>query len=181
MITTRRGLIGAAAASALAQPAAALAAGTAGSAGDRGLLEVLVRYGEVVVFSYELALHSAPLRGRDRATLRTLSNLATLEDDAIRLALKRNGGFAPPRRPVEFAKLPPQIAHKAGRDAYLRYVVRNEEGLVSGWYATVQKFTDVKLVEGAAKFMADGGRRLVLVRRMAGLPLLPRAFETGTG
>jgi hypothetical protein len=174
-LTTRRELLAAGAAAALAVPAAA----RADTGEDRGLLEVLVRYGEALVFSYELALHNAPLQRRDKETLTKLRDQVVQADDAVRAALRRTGGTAPPRRPPAFAQLPPRIARKADRAAYLKHIVRNEEGLVSGWYASLQKLADLKLVEAAAAFMAAGGRRLVVVRNMAGLPLLPRAFENG--
>src|SRR3954451_7323968 len=174
-MTTRRELFVAAAGAALAVPAVARAS----TAEDRGLLEVLVRYGEVLVFSYELALHSAPLSGRQKETIGALRDQALQADDALRAALTRTGGTPPPRRPPAFAQLPPEIAGKAGVPAYVSYIVKNEEGLVSGIYATIQKLGDPHLVDGAVAFMAAGGRRLVVLRNIAAKPLLPRAFEDG--
>ena len=175
MTTTRRQLLMAGAASAIGLPAAA----RADTGADRGLLEVMARYTAVVVFSYDLALHSAPLRGGDRAMLTKLRAVAEEEDNAVRAALTRTGGTPPPPRPATFSQLPPEIARKADRAAYLRYVITNEEGAVTGWYAVIQQLADATLVKGAATYMAAGGRRLVVLRNLAGEPLLPRAFETG--
>jgi hypothetical protein len=124
-------------------------------------------------------LHSAPLSPRQKQSVTQLSQQAFQTDDALRSALERTGGTPPPHRPPQFATLPPEIAHKAGTAAYLRYVVGNEEGLVSGFYATLQQLGDPHLVAGSTAFMAASGRRLVILRNLAGLPLLPRAFENG--
>ena len=160
---------------AMAAPAAVRAA----TPEDRGLLEVLGGYSALVVFSYELALHNAPLQSAQKEQVKKLSGQALATDDALRSALRRAGGTPIPRRPPIFTQLPPEIARKADAPAYVRYVVDKEQGLVNGFYATVEQLADPGLVSGACTFMAAAGRRLVALRDIAGLPLLPRAFETG--
>jgi hypothetical protein len=177
-VTTRRqALAGAAAAVAGVALRPAPPARAAGN--DKGLLEVLVAYQQEVVFRYEVALQSGPFDGRDRGALKKLRDQAATAAAALRKALVENGGTPPPEKPIAFAKLPPEVARKSDRHGYLRAVVTAEEGVVSGFYVALQALVDERLVRGTAAFMAEGGRRLVLLRDLAGDPLLPRAFETG--
>jgi hypothetical protein len=169
MTATRRALL-ASAAAALALPATARAKGE-----DKGLLELLVGYSGGVIFAYDQALRHARLSRSDRATLARLLNDAGETDESLRHALVDAGGSPAPRRPASPA--PP--GSDVTRETYLRYVVRSEELLASGWYAALQKLADTHVLEGAVAFMATGGRRLVEVRHLTGLPLLPRAFEIG--
>lgn len=169
-MTTRRAFFASVTAAVLAAPAVARAKGE-----DRGLLELLVAYSGTVVFAYGQALQAAPLSRAEHATLVKFAADVGEMDDALRQALVREGGKPVPRRPL--TPVPP--ADRAGTSAYVSYIVRNEEILVSGWYAGLQKLADPHLVEGAVAYMAAGGRRLVVIRKLAGLPLLPRAFENG--
>jgi hypothetical protein len=173
---TRRGLLLAGLAGAVtlrATPAAAIAGN------DRGLLEVLVAYQDAVVFAYELTLRSAPLAGGDKARLEPLRDEVRQEDELLRKALKDAGGRLPPARPLMFATLPPDLARQADRAGYVRLIAGSEEGAVKGWYAALQTLADPRLITGGVAFMAAGGRRLVVLRSLAGDPLLPHAFETG--
>ena len=177
MTTRRQALAGAAAgaaALALRSTPPALAAGN-----DKGLLEVLVAYQQEVVFRYELALQSGPFEGRDRGVLGSFRDQASAAAAALRKALVENGGTPPPQKPIAFAKLPPETARKSDRRGYLNAIVKAEEGTVGGFYVALQALVDERLVRGTTAFMAQGGRRLVTLRELAGDPLLPRAFETG--
>jgi hypothetical protein len=177
MTTRRQALAGAAAgAAALALRAAPPAFG---AGNDVALLEVLAAYQQAVVFQYELALQSGPLEGRDGGVLGNLRDQAEAVATAIRKALVEKGATPPPQKPVASAKLPPEVARKADRRGYITAIVDAEEATVGGFYAALQALVDERLVRGTAAFMAQGGRRLVTLRELAGDPLLPRAFETG--
>ena len=58
-------------------------------------------------------------------------------------------------------------------------IIEAEEALVAGYYAAMQSLSDTRHISGAAALMARAGRRLVVLRDLAGKPVLPRAFETG--
>jgi hypothetical protein len=58
-------------------------------------------------------------------------------------------------------------------------LIAAEEALVAGCYSALQDLKQERHLKGCAAFMADAGRRLVALRKLAGDPLLPRAFETG--
>jgi hypothetical protein len=60
-------------------------------------------------------------------------------------------------------------------------LITAEELAVGGYYAALQSLNDARHVRGCAAFMAQAGRHLVVLRQLAGRPLLPRAFETGLG
>ena len=142
---------------------------------DRGLLDLLALYSGGVVYAYDQVLLHAPLEPGDRPTLRRLRADAAQNDAALRRALVRKGGTPPSRaESVQVAQPPP-----GGRASYLRYLLQTEEVMAAGWYQALQKLDDRGLLEGAAAQMAAGGRRLVPLRNLAGLPLLPKAFETG--
>jgi hypothetical protein len=151
------------------------------TANDTALLEALLAYQQEAVFAYELALRSGPLEQTDRSVLENLRDQAAQAAAALRRAVVRAGGTPVAARPAESAKLPPEVARESDRDGYLHYIVSAEEAAVNGYYVSLQALTSLKLVRGVAAFMAAGGRRLVLVRNLAGDSLVPRAFETGGG
>jgi hypothetical protein len=64
-------------------------------------------------------------------------------------------------------------------DATLEQLIELEEALIGSCYTALQNVEDARHLKGVAAFMADSGRRVVVVRDLAGKPLLPRAFETG--
>jgi hypothetical protein len=51
--------------------------------------------------------------------------------------------------------------------------------LIASCYTALQNVGDERDLKGIAAFMADAGRRVVVLRDLGGKPLLPRAFETG--
>lgn len=177
-MSTRRDALGAAA---LAVAALGLRAERSFAKGeDKGLLEVMVAYQQAVVFGYEVVLRSAPLTAADRKTLTTFRDEAEQSAAALRKALTDNGGTPPPQKPLGLAELPPRLVKQAGPHGLVRSVLTAEDNAMSGWYVCLQKFSEPKMLAGAAALMAAAGRRLVTLRRLSVEPLLPRAFETGT-
>lgn len=177
-MNTRRDALGAAAVALAAL--AARAEPSAAKGEDTGLLELMVGYQHTVVFQYHVVLRNARLTGHERATLTRFRGEAEQAAAALRGALVENGGRAaqPPR--AADAKLPADVLHKTTRERLLRQLVRSEENAASGWYACLQQLRGPRLLGGSAAFMAAGGRRLVVLRDLAGVPLLPHAFESGT-
>ena len=172
---SRRHLLFAAAVSAFAAaPPAASAA-----RGDASLLEVLVAYEQETVYAYDVALANAGLGRADTAPLTRLRGEAARAAAALRKVLRREGGTAPPARERGSEKGDPATARETTRAQYLDAIVAAESRTVGGYYVALQAIDDEKLLAGAAAFMAQGGRRLVLLRELAGDPLLARAFETG--
>jgi hypothetical protein len=133
-----------------------------------------------VVSAYELALRGAPLKPADRRVLTQQRDQAAGAAAALRESVVRSGGtpVAPPPTPAE---VPPQVAQEPGRRGYLRYIIATEEAALSGFYVALQGLTATRALRGVAAYMAQGGRRLVIVRNLAGDRLVPRAFETGVG
>jgi len=93
----------------------------------------------------------------------------------LRRALEQDGGTPSP--PPDPATAPPPA--DPSRRGYLRDVIGAEDASIQGYYAALQNLRDQRHLAGAAAFMAQAGRRLVVLRKLAGEPLLPRAFETG--
>jgi hypothetical protein len=167
-MTTRRQALAGAVAGALALRApVANAAGT-----DTPFLEALFAYQRAAVFAYDEALRSGAIDRGDRATLAGLRDQAAEAAAALRAAVVRNGGK--PLAPPSTAPGP-----ASGRAEELGAILAAEEAAVTGFYVSLQALADLKLVRGVAAFMAQAGRRLVVVRDLAGDPMLPRAFETG--
>lgn len=173
MTTRRQALIAAAAGALYLRAPAARAADP-----DKVPLEALLAYQRQVVSAYELALRSAPLKPADGPILTRQRDQAAEAAEALRKAVVRSGG-TPVGQPAPSAELPPQVAREPGGRAYLAYIVAAEEAAVNGFYVALQSLTEARVMRGVAAFMAQGGRRLVVVRNMAGEPLVPRAFETG--
>lgn len=163
-MTSRRQAIAFAAATIVIRPAAAFAAT------DRGPLIGLVAYEQAVVSEYEAALTRGSLSGSERATLQRFRGEAAQAAASLRKALEDEGGTAPA------AADPKTIPAPAD---WLRDVIRVEELSVAAYYAALQSMDDDRHLRGAAAFMAQAGRRLVVLRKLAGIPVLPRAFETG--
>ncbi|HEX6712531.1 MAG TPA: hypothetical protein VF066_04065 [Thermoleophilaceae bacterium] len=154
-----------------AHPASAFAADE-----DQGPLKGLVAYQQEVVFGYEVALRKGPFSRRERQMLQRFRDDAGQAAAALRKALEDAGG-KPAARPDPAAAPPPGDPSKRG---YLADLMRAEQLAVGGYYAALQTLEDERHLRGAAAFMAQAGRRLVVLRGLAGKPLLPRAFETGT-
>lgn len=123
---------------------------------DRAPLTALLAYQKEAIARYAAA-------SGDR-----LAQLHAEAEDAARLlekALVAAGG-EPPQRPES-------------RDGGLEAIIQAEESLVAGCYSAMQSLEQARHLRVAAAVMAQSGRRLVILRDLAGDALLPRAFETG--
>ena len=154
-----------------ARPASALAASTT----EVTPLIALVAYQQEVVFGYDVTLLRAPLERGDRPTLTGFRHDAAVAAAALRAALKKVGGTPPPAPDPKTAQTPADPC----RNGYLHEVILAEESAVARYYLALAQLMDKRHLRGSAAFMAQTGRRLVVLRNMVGAPLLPRAFETG--
>jgi hypothetical protein len=169
-VTTRRQVLVGAAAGALGVRVPVAQAADS----DKTVLEALLAYQQQVVLAYDVAVRGAPLKPADRRVLARQRDQAAAVAAALRKAVVRSGGT-----PIAPADLPPQPAQDPSRSAYLRYIVAAEDAAMNGFYVALQTVAGARVVQGVAAFMAHGGRRLVIVRKIAGDKLVPRAFETG--
>jgi hypothetical protein len=150
-VITRRGALALALAGVAAHPVRALAADS-----DSGPLSALAAYQHAVISAYDAVIPAAS--GGDERTLRKLRT--------------RAAGVA-----GELPKPPP--AAPAPADATLDQLIALEEALIANCYTGLENVSEERHLKGVAAFMADAGRRVVVLRDLAGQPLLPRAFETG--
>lgn len=148
--TRRTAIASASTAAALALAPRAFAADS-----DKAPLDALAAYHAEVVAQYDALMPRA--NGSERRSLRSLR--------------RRAAGAA--------AALPKPPPLPAPANTTLETLIAAEEALVAGCYTALQSLTQERHLEGCAAFMADAGRRLVVLRKLAGRPLLPRAFETG--
>jgi hypothetical protein len=142
---------------------------------DVGALSALVAYQQEVVFGYQIVLSKAPLQATDRPTLERFQRDASQAAAALRSALEQAGGKPAPLPDPRLAP-PPKDPSRAG---YLRELIVAEDNGVASFFNMLQQMVDSRHLQGAAAFMAQGGRRLVVLRHLTGEPLLPRSFETG--
>jgi hypothetical protein len=171
-VRTRREAIAAVAGATIAvRPAAALAIGE-----DRGPLVALVAFEQLVVVTYEVALANAPLRAGDRPMLERFRTEAAQAVAILRRATRQDGGTPPP--PLDPASAPPP--GDRSRVGYLRALIAVEDDAVARCYTALHELVDRRHLAGSAALMAQAGRRLVVLRKLAGEPLLPRPFETGS-
>ena len=153
-MTTRRQVLTGAVAAALTLRAAPAARA---AADDTALLEALHAYQQEVVLAYEAALAGAQVRPGEKAVLTRLRDEAAQEAAALRKAVVAAGGTpAPVPSPAP------------GHDDQLGYIITTEEAALNGFYVALQVLVSDRHVRGAAAFMAQGGRRLVVVRDLAG-------------
>jgi hypothetical protein len=142
---------------------------------DTNTLEALVAYAQEVLFGYEVTLRQAPVSDSTRAALERMGGEAGGAADALRHELTRAGGKVPPQPDPNTA--PPAKSQEVR--SFLEDVITVEEAAVARYYTALQELDDERHIKGTAAFMAQAGRRLVRLRKLAGQPLLPRAFETG--
>jgi hypothetical protein len=148
--TRRAAIASASAAAALAFASRAFAADN-----DKAPLDALAAYHAEVIDQYDALIAKAT--GNERHSLQSLRHRAA------------GAAAALPK--------PPPVPTPA--NTTLDSLIAAEEALVAGCYAALQSLTEERHLEGCAAFMTDSGRRLVVLRKLAGQPLLPRAFETG--
>ena len=129
---------------------------TAESSSVSDPLTVIAAYHRAVIGAYDALIAKA--HGAQRATLKRLR---------LRAA---NAAAALPK--------PPSTTPVA-TDATLDQLIQIEEALIASCYTALQNVGDERHLKGIAAFMADAGRRVVVLRDLGGKPLLPRAFETG--
>lgn len=142
---------------------------------DRAPLAGLVAYEQQVLFGYEVTLAQAPLDPAQRKTIESFRAQSAQSAATLRKALRAVGGTpSPPPNPAQA----PQATDPSLR-GYLRDVVIAEEQAVQAYYDAFQSLADPRHIAGAAAFMAQSGRRLVVLRKLSGQELLPRSFETG--
>jgi hypothetical protein len=154
-VTTRGSTRRAAIASASAAAALAITPRTLAADPDQAPLNALAAYHAEVVDQYDALI--AKTRGNERRSLQSL---------------RRRAAGAAAALPT-----PPPLAAPA--NTTLDTLIAAEEALVAGCYTALQSLTEEGHLKGCAAFMTDSGRRLVVLRGLAGHPLLPRAFETG--
>jgi hypothetical protein len=150
-VITRRRALALALVGAATHPVRALAAET-----DAGPLTVIAAYHRAAIGAYDALIAKA--HGTHRGTLKQLRSRAANAAAAL--------PKPPPTTPVP-------------ADATLEQLIELEEALIGSCYTALQNVADERHLKGIAAFMADSGRRVVVVRGLAGKPLLPRAFETG--
>jgi hypothetical protein len=150
-VITRRRAFALALAGAAAHPARSLAVDS-----DSGPLTVIAAYLQALISAYDAVIPHAG--DSDRGTLRDLRTRAAAAAAAV--------PKAPPSAP-------------APADTTLDQLIELEEALIASYYTALRNLGQERHLEGVAAFMADAGRRVVVLRDMAGQPLLPRAFETG--
>ena len=169
---TRREAIAAAAGAAIAvRPATALA-----TSEDGGPLSALVAFEQLVVVSYEVTLSHATLRASDRQALERFRSEAARAAAILRRATQQAGGTPPP--PFDPASTPPPADRS--RLGYLRELIAVEDDAVARCCAALHELVESRHLAGSAAVMAQSGRRLVVLRELAGEPLLPHPFETGS-
>ena len=105
----------------------------------------------------------------DRRRLVALRGQAERGAESLRVVLASLGG-KPPAAPAP--------ATPPGPDR-IGFLIETEQGAVNAWYRALQSLGDARVLAVAAVQMTAGGRRLVVLRDIAGRPLLPSAFETG--
>lgn len=142
---------------------------------DANTLTALVAYAQEVLFGYEVTLRQAPLSDTQRRTIERLGAQAGGATDSFSHALARAGGTVP--APPDPNTAPPRKDNSLR--GFLSDVITAEESAVARYYTALQELTDDREVAGTAAFMKQAGQRLVVLRQLAGKPLLPRAFETG--
>lgn len=145
------------------------------SSPDRAPLAALVAYQQQVVFSYQVALAKGPLSAHERTTVERFATQAGQAAAALRRSLRALGGTPSPQ-PDPALAAPPADTSAGG---YLRQVVGAEEASVHACFTAFQTLVDARHIAGTAAFMAQAGRRLVVLRQLSGQRLLPRVFENG--
>jgi rubrerythrin len=175
---TRRQAIAAAALPLLAAaaPPALAATGDEQEQRARAALATALRLEQTAVVAYEAFANSGRLSGRATALLRTL-----LDDDrqhAQQLVTALEAAGVKPPIPPRRGKVPGLAAVRDDSAAAL-FAISLEERTIGAYSAAVHDLADANLLRTVAGAMGTDGQHLVVLRRLAGRPPVPGAFERG--
>jgi hypothetical protein len=172
--TTRRQALVAAAALGAA-PRAALAAADDEARTHAALADAL-RLEQTAAVAYEAIANSGRLSGRATALMRALQEDDSQHAEQLVTALDAMG-VKPP--------IPPRRATIEGlagvRDdaGAARFAIALEERTVAAYLAVVRVLSDANLLRTVAGAMGADGQHLVVLRQLARLDPVPRAFDRG--
>jgi rubrerythrin len=148
---------------------------------DSQILASAIGLEQVAVFVYDTVLRRGVLDGPTQRLARLLRAQEREHADALIRALKDAGG-APPPAPTSVADVD-EVLKGLGdvrtRTDVLEFAIELETAAVAAYYDAHQKLRDAALLQTGASIMANEGQHLVLLRKAAGRPAVPNAFETG--
>jgi rubrerythrin len=170
MRATRRQALVAAGAS-LLLPASALADADHDRA--KATLAAVLKLEQTALVAYEAIANSGVLKDVLRQFLDQERQHAAQLVDAL-----QNMGAKPPIPPRR-AGIPGLDGAVRSRDAALRFSIELESRTIAAYQAAIQATVDSIVVRTNAGAMGTDAQQLVILRELAGLDPLPRAFETG--
>jgi rubrerythrin len=170
MRATRRQALMAAGAS-LLLPTTALADAEHDQA--KATLSAVLKLEQTALVAYEAIANSGVLKD----VLRQFLDQERQHADQLVSALQNLGAKAPipPRR----SGIPGLDAAVRSRDAALRFAIGLESRTVAAYQAAIEDTVDSNVVHTNAGAMGTDAQQLVILRELAGMDPVPRAFETG--
>ena len=170
MRATRRQALVAAGAS-LLLPATALADAEHDQA--KATLAAVLKLEQTALVAYEAIANSGVLKDVLRQFLDQERQHAAQLSDAL-----QNLGTKPPIPPRR-AGIPGLDAAVRSRDAALRFAIGLESRTIAAYQAAIAATVDSNVVRTNAGAMGTDAQQLVILRELAGVDPIPRAFETG--
>ena len=175
MTATRRELIAATVAggAALALPPLALAADEEEQA--RAAHAAVLKLEQTALVAYEAIANAGILK----TTLRLFLEHERQHADQLEAALENLG--AKPPIPPSRADIPGLRAAQRSRQAAARFAVDLELRTIAAYQGAIREQLDSNVIRTSAGAMGTDAQQLVVLRNVAGLLPVPRAFESGRG
>jgi rubrerythrin len=148
---------------------------------DGTLLVKAIRLERLAVLAYDSVLERGLLTGRVQRLARTLRDHEREHADALTTALTDLGGTppAPPTGAGDVDEVVKGLRDLRTRADVLRFAIELETAKVAAYHDAQAKFVEARLMQTGASIMAAEGQHLVVLRRAAGRPAVPEAFEPG--
>jgi hypothetical protein len=153
----------------------------ADSSTDVPLMQNAITLELSTVIAYDTVIDAAALSPALRTVLRAFRAHEQVHADTLTTALTDLGGAAPPPPKGvgavdRFAKGLGAVRSQA--DA-LSFLVELETAAVAAYFDAAGKLGEARLLQTSATIMANHGQHLAILRRRAGRPPVPNAFEPG--
>jgi rubrerythrin len=140
---------------------------------SRASLTAVLRLEQTALVAYEAIAN----RGLLTEVLRGFLEQERQHAAQLEAALRQAGSKPPiPPRRADIEGLKAALRSRA---AAVRFAIALEERTVAAYQADLRDLRDPNVMRSSAGAMGTDAQQLVVLRQLAGLPPVPRAFETG--
>jgi rubrerythrin len=147
--------------------------------GDLGVLESAIKLERVAVLAYDTMIGRGLLSPRARRIARHVAAQEQEHVDGLVAAMTALRATPPPKQTTvkDIDAVAKGIGDVRSQSDILAFAIELETAIVAAYDDAIGNLIDDKLLQTAASIVANEGQHLVLLRRAAGKPPVPHAFE----